>query len=264
MQKLIFYIIFLLFISAKAFGQIDFQKSFQDCNIAGSITIYDYKNKKWTFSDKQDAKRETLPASTFKIINSLIALETGAVKDEKEIFKWDGVKRSVEAWNADTDMENAFKNSTVWFYVEIAKRVGHEKYKGFLKKSKYGNGKIDNGADNGDFWNVGDFGVTPENQIKFLKAFYEEKLPFSRRSFEIVKRIMVNETTDNYTLYAKTGWTQFGENDTGWWIGYVKRKDNTYFFATRIIKKRETENPRFGECRKEITRNILREMKIIE
>ncbi|MEO8074544.1 MAG: penicillin-binding transpeptidase domain-containing protein [Acidobacteriota bacterium] len=264
MQKLIFSFSLLIFISIKAFGQIDFQKPFQDCGLQGSITIYDYKNKKWTFSDKQDAKRETLPASTFKIINSLIALETGAVRDEHEVLKWDGVKRDIEAWNADTDMENAFKNSTVWFYVRLAERVGHEKYKGFLKKSSYGNGKIDNGAENGDFWNVGDFGVTPESQTKFLKAFYEEKLPFSKRSFEIVKRIMINETTDNYTLRAKTGWTTFGGNDTGWWVGYVMRKDNTYFFATRIIKKREIKNPRFAECRKEITRTVLREMKIIE
>ena len=254
----------LIFISAKAFGQIDFQKPFQDCNLQGSITIYDYKNKKWTFSDKQDARRETLPASTFKIINSLIALETGAVKDEKEVLKWDGVKREVAVWNADTDMENAFKNSTVWFYVELAKRVGHEKYKSILKKSRYGNGKIDNGAGNGDFWNYGDFGITPENQIKFLKAFDEEKLPFSRRSFEIVKRIMINEKTDNYTLRAKTGWTSFGGNDTGWFVGYVERRDNTYFFATRVFKKRETENPRFAECRKLITRKILQEMKILE
>ena len=264
MQKFIFCFSLLLLISVKAFGQVDFQKPFQNCGLQGSITVYDYKNKKWTFSDKADAKRETLPASTFKIINSLIALDSGAVKDEHEVLKWDGTKRSVEAWNADTDMENAFKNSTVWFYVEMAKRVGHDKYKGFLKKSRYGNGKIDNGAENGDFWNVGDFGVTPENQIKFLKAFYDEKLPFSKRSFEIVKRIMINETTDDYTLRAKTGWTTFGGTDTGWFVGYVTRKDNTYFFATRIHKKRETDNPRFSECRKEITRKVLQQMNIIE
>lgn len=263
MQKFIFCFSLLIFISVKAFGQIDFQKPFQNCNVQGSITVYDYKNKKWTFSDKRDAKRELLPASTFKVINSLIALESGAVKDEKEVFKWDGVKRDIEAWNADTDMENAFKNSTVWFYEEIAKRVGKKKYKEFLKKSNYGNGKI-YGGKGVNFWVYGDFGVTPKNQVEFLKAFYEEKLPFSKRSFEIVKRIMLNEKADNYTLYAKTGRTMAKEPDTGWWIGFVARKENTYFFATRITQKKGTENPRFNDCRKEITKTILREMKIIE
>ena len=75
---------------------------------------------------------------------------------------------------------------------------------------------------------------------------------------------MINEKTDNYTLRAKTGWTSFGGNDTGWFVGYVERRDNTYFFATRVFKKRETENPRFAECRKLITRKILQEMKILE
>ena len=73
-------------------------------------------------------------------------------------------------WNADTDMENAFKNSTVWFYVELAKRIGHEKYKGFLKKSRYGNSKIDNGADNGDFWNVRRFRRYAGKSNKILES----------------------------------------------------------------------------------------------
>lgn len=256
-------VLFVIFVSeAFAPAQVDLQKPFQDCNLQGSITIYDYKNRKWIFSDEKDAERATLPASTFKIINSLIALETGAVKDEKEVLKWDGVKRQVESWNADTDMENAFRNSTVWFYVQMAKRVGKDKYRKYLQESHYGNGKIDSGQDD-DFWNYGDFGVTPKNQIELLKNLYEEKLPFSKRSFEIVKRISIEEKTADYVLRAKTGWTYFGGNDTGWWVGYVERKDNTYFFATRVIKKRETQNPNFSSCRKEITRKILKELKII-
>ena len=246
-----------------AFGQIDLKKPFNDCSLQGSFTLYDYNAKKWTFSDERDAKVETLPASTFKIINSLIALETGAVKNEMEVLKWDGTKREVEAWNADTDLKNAFKNSTVWFYVELAKRVGTKNYKKHLKKSRYGNGKIFNGKDS-DFWNYGDFGISPVDQIKFLKEFHEEKLPFSKRSSEIVKHVMIEETNENYTLRAKTGWTSFGGNDTGWWIGYVARNDNTYFFATRVIKSRQTENPRFSACRREITKSILKQLKIIE
>jgi beta-lactamase class D len=262
MKNLLLLLFAILFAQTFTFAQVELQKPFQDCNLQGSITIYDYKNQKWIFSDEKDAAWETLPASTFKIINSLISLETGAVKDEREVLKWDGRKRQVEAWNADTDMENAFKNSTVWFYVEMAKRVGKDKYKHYLSESIYGNGNLDTGQE-GDFWNYGSFGVSPKNQIKFLRRLYLETLPFSKRSFEIVKRMMVEEKTDNYVLRAKTGWTQFGGNDTGWWIGYVERKETVYFFATRVIKKRETQNPNFSPCRKEITKKILKELKII-
>ena len=77
-STLIGFLIWLLPLSMS--GQIDFEKYFKACNVEGSITIYDYKNKKWTYSDEADAKIATLPASTFKILNSMIALETGVIK----------------------------------------------------------------------------------------------------------------------------------------------------------------------------------------
>ena len=75
---------------------------------------------------------------------------------------------------------------------------------------------------------------------------------------------MVEEQSENYTLYSKTGWTRDGGRDTGWWVGYVESRDNVWFFSTRLIKDRDTVNPNFGRCRKEITRNILQQMKILD
>lgn len=251
------------FLPLVAYGQTDLQQPFVDCGLTGSITIYDYKNHTWTFSDSTDASRETLPASTFKVINSLIALETGVIPDEHEVFKWDGVKREIDTWNADTDLESAFKNSTVWYYVALARKIGEKRYAEYLRKCSYGNGNITSGQD-GDFWNYGDFGVSPQNQIKFLQALYEEKLPFSKRTFQIVKRIMVAETTDAYVVRAKTGWTNSAGKSIGWWVGYVERKDNVYFFATRLIKPRKVINENFANCRKEVTRKILKQLGIMQ
>lgn len=242
-----------------ALCQPDLQQPFEDCGIPGSITIYDLKNDRWIFSDQADARRETLPASTFKIINSLIALETGAVKDERVVLKWDGVKRFVPAWNADTDMKNAFQNSTVWFYVEMARRIGLQTYAKYLSACRYGNGNIRTGK-NDDFWNYGEFGITPENQITFLKDLYEENLPFSASTYRKVKRIMIAEETPEYVLRAKTGWTWYGGKDTGWYVGYVEKKDNVWFFATRIRKDRKDVNENFSSCRIEITRKVLKEL----
>ena len=70
-----------------------------------------------------------IPASTFKIFNSLAALESGAVKDENEIMKWDSVKRFYDMWNQDLNLGQAFKYSAVWFYQELARRIGEEKMK---------------------------------------------------------------------------------------------------------------------------------------
>ena len=179
------------------------QKYFDDLNIKGSITIYDYKNKKWYYSDKKDSEKRTLPASTFKIPNSLISIEEYAVKDENEVLKWDGVIREFPAHNADTDLKTAFKNSTVWFHREMSRRVGIDKYRKYLKEFNYGNQKLSGKPDY--FWLDNTLVISPAEQINFLSGLYEEKYPLSKRTYNIVKNVMIEKKTDSYNLRAKTG-----------------------------------------------------------
>lgn len=77
-------------------AQVDFSKPFADCGIQGSITIYDYHANKWIFSNEGDSHLATLPASTFKILNSLIVLETGVIKDDNELIPWTGNEDTVK------------------------------------------------------------------------------------------------------------------------------------------------------------------------
>lgn len=261
MRKIL--ILLLTVWATNTLGQTDFQRHFDSLGLKGSTTIYDYKNKRWIFTDNQDAETETLPASTFKIPNSLFAIEYKAVQDENEIFTWDGESKShlgnvVEVWNKDTDLKNAYKNSTVWFYEEVAKRIGRKRYQTVLLKCGYGNGNISEQGT--DFWNYGDFGVTPKNQIEFLVKLYENRLPFSSKTLEKVKQIMVSQKTSTSTYRDKTGWTRRKGTDIGWWVGYVETKDNAYFFATRLLKDEKDNNPNFAKGRKEITKLILREI----
>jgi beta-lactamase class D len=256
-------ILLLIVWATNTFGQTDFQRHFDSFGLKGSTTIYVYKNKRWIFTNQQDAETATLPASTFKIPNTLFAIEYKAVQDENEIFKWDGKTKShlgnvVNAWNKDTDLKNAYKNSTVWFYEEVAKRIGRKRYQKILNKCGYGNGNF---SEQGiDFWNYGEFTVTPKNQIEFLIKLYENRLPFSDKTVEKVKEIMVSEKTATSTYRDKTGWTRRNGTDIGWWVGYVETKDNVYFFATRILKDDKDNNPNFSKARKEITKLILREV----
>lgn len=260
-------ILLLVHLTATLYGQKNLTKPFQDCAIEGSITLYDYKAGQWIASDIHDSQMGTLPASTFKIINTLIALESGAVADENELIKWPGTTDTVkygyrpEIYH-DMSMKEAFKASAGWAYVELAKKIGKEQYKAYLTRAQYGNADVS--IDDPDFWNFGKLAISPVNQIELLRGVYEETLPFSKRSFEILKRIMVEEKTDHYTLRAKTGWTRDGGKDTGWWVGYVERPNNVYFFATRLIKDRTTSNPSFGRCRKDITKEILRQMGVLD
>jgi beta-lactamase class D len=250
-----------------ASAQINIKSAFEDCDVTGSITVYDYQNKQWIFSDSIDAKIETLPASTFKVINLLIALETGVIKDENEVIKWPGkIDTILYGYRPDTykDMtvKQAFEVSAGWVFIELAKRAGKKRYRHYLNLCDYGNNNLS--TKGVDFWNFGAFAISPVNQIEFLVKVYEGNAPFSTRNLEILKRVMTTETTLEYKLRSKTGWTRKNGNDIGWWVGYVERKNNVYFFATRIFKDQKIVNPKFGQCRKDTTKNVLRQLRAID
>lgn len=249
------------------FGQHDMVSPFKDCGVEGSITIYDYQARKWICSDIYDSQSPTLPASTFKIIHTLIALETEVIADENEVIKWPGSTDTLKYGYRpdiyrDMSLAEAFKVSAGWAYIELAKKIGKEKYLEYLNACNYGN--VDLSIDDDDFWNFGNFAISPINQIEILIGIYEETLPFKKEYMQIVKNVMIEEILETYTLRAKTGWTRDGAKDTGWWVGYVEREGNAYFFATRLIKSRKKSNPNFGSCRKSITKTILTQLSIIE
>lgn len=245
----------------------DFQSYFDSCRADGSIAIYEIESQKWIVSDTIGLEIETLPASTFKIINLLIALETNTIKDENEIVKWVGSTDTVkygyrpEIYH-DMPVKEAFELSAGWVFVELAKKIGKDTYKKYLTESKYGNNNWT--QTEADFWNFGDFAISPKNQVEFLHALYEEKLPFSKRNIDIVKRVMITEQTEEYTIRAKTGWTRENNINTGWWTGYIETKKGTYIFATRLLQDRKMNRSDFGSCRKEITKIVFKDLGIIE
>lgn len=262
----------ILFLSAllgscyALYGQVDLVKPFKDCNVQGSTIIYGYHSQKWFVSDTADVNRETLPASTFKIINLLIALQTGTIKDENTVVRWVGSTDTTlygfrpEIYR-DMTVKEAFEESAGWVFIELAKKVGREKYLHYLKACGYGNLRL--AGQGADFWNFGSFGISPKNQVDFLVKVYRNQVPFSKRNIAILKKVMITEASQDYTIRSKTGWTRWEGNDIGWWVGYVTNKNEVYFFATRIIKRRTEINTGFGNCRKAITKSILRQLTAI-
>lgn len=245
----------------------DFKKYFDSCSVQGSIVTYDYNNNQWIVSDTIGIKKETLPASTFKIINLLIALETNTIKDENEIVEWVGKTDTIKYGYRpdiyhDMTIKEAFEVSAGWVFIELAKKIGIEKYMKYLALCNYGNQNFT--QPDIDFWNFGRFGISPMNQVEFLKHLYDEKLPFTKRNMAIVKRVMVSEQTETFTLRSKTGWTRDNNINTGWWIGYIETKKGPFIFATRLLQNRTQKRADFGSCRKNITLKVFKDLKIIE
>jgi len=241
--------------------QDDFKKYYNQYKVEGSFVLYDQNNDKYIFYNQSQFKQPYTPASTFKICNSLIGLETSVIKDENFVIPWDSVVRWLPAWNQDQDLKSAFKNSTVWYYQELARRVGGEKMKYWLDKANYGNADTSGGIDK--FWLSGGLRITPEQQINFLRKLYDNKLPFSQRSIDILKEIMIAKDSLDYIVLAKTGWGQQDDMNIGWYVGYVEKNDDVYYFAN-CIQTKDSENKDFARARIEIVYQIFNELNLID
>lgn len=237
----------------------DFKKYYDQFKVEGSFVLYDQNNDKFTFCNQLQFKEQYSPASTFKICNSLIGLETGVIKDENFVIPWDSLVRPNPKWNQDNDLKFAFKNSTVWYYRELARRVGGEKMKFWLDKAQYGNADTSGGVDL--FWLKGGLRVTPEQQIDFLKRLHDNKLPFANRAVDIVKNIMIAKDTLDYVVRAKAGWSDEEKIIVGWYIGYIEKNDNVYYF-TNCIQSTDLDNTDFARARIEIAYRILYDLKV--
>ena len=248
-----------LAISARS---IDFNKHFQDLKVEGSILIYDANSDRTYQHNPQRNSTEFLPASTFKILNALISLETKVIPDELAILTWDGIDRKPPEWNRDLNLKEAMKLSAVWFYQVLARRVGHEQMQKWVTQVGYGNHQIGAKKEIDNFWLRGKLRITPQAQIQFLRRLYNDDLPFSKRSISIVKDITIVEQTPDYTIRGKTGFTGFDEGikpQIGWYVGYLEKGKNVYFFATNIDIHTQTDLT----DRKELTRRCLREIGVL-
>ena len=207
---------------------------FAEAGVEGTLLVYDEQADTWRVHDATRAREGFIPASTFKIFNALVALETGAVADEFEVIKWDGEKRWLPIWNRDHSLASAMKYSVVWLNQEVARRAGAERMQHWLDAADYGN--HDRGGSVDHFWLDGPLRITAEQQIAFLRRLADGTLPFAKRHQETVRRLTTIEDGPDYTLHGKTGWATkvHDGKDLGWLVGWAERGGRRWFFALNI------------------------------
>ncbi len=220
-------VVLLLFV----LGNISFaedeelKKIFQKANIEGTLVLSSLDSKQNYIYNIKRSLTQYIPASTFKIPNTLIALEEKIIQDEYEIIIWDGVIRAYEPWNKNQNLQTAIAVSCVWCYDKFAKQIGKEKYLKYLQKLDYGNHKV--GDTVSKFWLEGDIKISAIEQIDFLQRLYKNQLSFNQKYSDIIKKILIIEKNDNYTIRAKSGWS----GTVGWYVGYIEKADEVWFFA---------------------------------
>ncbi len=226
----------------------------------GIVLIYDLNKDVFWASQPDRIEEQFIPASTFKIFSSLVALETGILPDKETVMQWDGVERSRPEINKDLKLAEAFQVSAVPHYQELVRRIGASRMQAFVDSAAYGNRDLSGGID--QFWLTGALRISPKEQIMMLRSLHADELPFSPEAMDTVKEIMITETGEGYVIRAKTGWgIPDGTVNTGWWVGWIETNDNTHFFATVI----QSNNPGqdFGAARRTITKEVLQRMGVL-
>ncbi len=237
---------------------------FDQNNVTGSFGIYDNGQGQFTIYNVDRFKDSAyLPASTFKIVNSLIGLETGKIVNEKMVINYNGIASGRTECDTNLTMSEAFKKSCVPYYQEVARRIGKETMQHWLDSLGYGsrNGKpVIKTVDS--FWLNNEVKVTADEQVGLAKKLYFDQLPFQKRTLRIVKDVMLMEKNSNYQLSYKTGlgYTE-DKKAIGWMVGWIEENRHPYFFALNIEGDADAD---IKSIRMNMLKSILKSLGFME
>jgi len=225
----------------------------------GVILVYDESNNQLISNNFDKATEQVLPASTFKIPNTIIGLETDKIESEQTIFKWDGEERAMSVWEQDLVLRDAFQFSCVPCYQSLALRIGLDTMHHYLDKLQFGEMIVTQSTlDN--FWLTGPSKISPYEHVEFIRKLFHVELPIKKRTQNIMKNILSIDHSAEYHLSGKTGWANLPNKDIGWFVGYLEKDNNNYFFATKVEPKENFDMKDFPRIRMELTVAILEEL----
>ncbi len=224
---------------------------FQQKSAEGTFILYDPQKRLFIVYNKERSLTPFLPASTFKIANTLIGLDCQAVSSVDETLPYGGQPQPVKAWERDMSLREAIKISNVPVYQELARRIGLERMAAGLRKLSYGN--MDPGQSVDTFWLRGPLKISAVQQTLFLARLGKRELPVSSKIQQSVAGITLLDKGPDWELHGKTGWSVGSAPNIGWWVGWIKKEGKIYSFALNI----DIANPEDIERREAIGRECL-------
>lgn len=265
-MRLILFLLVLFFLSACSQNNVtidnSFKKYFDEQKSDGCFALFNNGNGQFTIYNLARYRDSAfLPASTFKIINSLIGLQTGIITNDSMVIKWDGKVRDIPEWNQDLSMYRAFRVSAVPYYQEVARRIGKDTMQHWLDSLAYGTKKIKTAIDT--FWLDNSLKITPDEELGIVKRLYFNQLPFFNNNQLAVKNAMLFEDKPTHSLYYKTG---LGYKEDGkplaWVVGFIEENRHPYFFVLNMETKDRSVN--LKDARMTVLRNILTQLNFFK
>ncbi len=233
---------------------IDLSSYFQDYN--GTFVLYGTANDTWNIYNKELATMRVAPDSTYKIYEGLMGLEYGAISPEQTSLVWDGTNQPFASWNSDQTLNSAMHNSVNWYFETIEGSIGYEKVQNYLNEIGYGNRNMSSGT---SYWMESSLKISPIEQVELLKNFNANQLSVNVTNTNIIKNAIQLSSNANQSIYGKTGTGRVnGQDINGWFIGYIEKQGQVYYFATNI----QSEENATGQKATEITQSILNDLQI--
>lgn len=241
--------------SSENISYVDFSKYFG--KYEGSFVLYDLGNDAWSIHDIEHATLRVAPDSTYKIYDALFGLEEGVITPQDSFIAWNGENYPFEAWNADQTLQSAMASSVNWYFQSVDEQLGTASVYDYIKEIGYGNKNMS--GDFSTYWMESSLKISPIEQVELLTRLQNNSLGFAPENINAVKDAIRLSSSDNGTLYGKTGTGRVdGQDINGWFVGYIEIADNTYFFATNI----GADSDATGGNATEITMSILSDMNI--
>lgn len=193
------------------------------------------------------------PASTYKIPHALIGLETGVITTTT-VEKWDGVKHPEQPkWNLDHTVLSAMKPSVLWFFQRMAPKIGAARAHEWLQRFNYGN--TDTSGEITQYWVNGTLRISADEQLAFLRKFYDGSLPVKPAYVDALKGAMEQTpgTVENArgitklasswpsgaSLNSKTGATTIASGlSVSWLVGRLTVDQRQIVFASAAWREK--------------------------
>ena len=238
--------------------------------------LYDLEAKKFEDVINSNRCEERLPAaSTFKIPLAVMSFDSGILKDENHLIKWDGQKRFLDGWNKDQTATSWMRESVVWYSQVLTPQLGKSKIEYYLKTFRYGNADMTGGikfawltpAPFSTEVHENSLKVSGMEQVFFLEKLWRGELKASPQSQLMTRKLLASEVNeDGYSLSGKTGSGFIGEKydrRVGWYVGYLNAKNKDYVVVINFTDIEKLKEKTFGGAEaRELAKKILSKKKL--
>ncbi len=243
-------------VSPEKVSTIDLSSYFNEYK--GSFVLYRLEEDTWQIYNLDYATLRSAPNSTYKIYDALFGLEEGVITPAHSSMTWDGTVYPFKTWNADQDLYSAMKSSVNWYFQEIDAQLGMSAVRNYIHRIGYGNESVT--SDLSSYWMESSLKISTIEQVALLTDLYRNRFGFAPKNLNLVKDSICIFSSENQSLYGKTGTGRInGQDKNGWFVGFLETNNDICFFATHI----QGDANAAGSNAAEITAAILSDMGIL-